>query len=59
MARFFMRLQEDPIFAERHQGLIGRLGKMRFIGKLIGVIFKLIPPAIATPMIMTLTHDKK
>lgn len=59
MARFFMRLRDDVTFANRHQGLIGRLGKMRFIGKLIGVIFKLIPPALATPMIMTLTHDKK
>lgn len=59
MARFFIRLQEDVIFANRHQGLIGRLAKMRFIGKLIGVIFKLVPPSLATPMIMTLTHDKK
>ena len=58
MARFFGRLQDDATFAERHRGIITRIAKMPFIGKIMMSCFQLIPPTLATPMIMTLTHDK-
>ena len=58
MARFFGRLQDDTIFAERHRGIITQIAKMPFTGKIMMRVFQLIPPTLATPMIMTLMHDK-
>lgn len=58
MARFFVRLQDDPIFADRHQGMISCIAKMPFIGKFLRVFFQWIPPTLATPMIIVLSNDK-
>ncbi len=59
MARFFERIAQDVTFADRHQGVIATIGKMPVLGKLVRLIFQLIPATLATPMIMTLSHDRK
>ncbi len=58
MAGFFARLRRDPIFAERHSGFIKNIAATPLLGKLIEGTMRILPSALATPMIADLSHRK-
>ena len=52
------RVDDDPLFSERHQGIVATLA--RFIMRSgLGKIIRRIPPSMATPMIFNIHHQRK
>ncbi len=51
-----MRIDEDPVFKSRHKGLVATLAGLMVSSGLV-VIFKHIPPSMATPMIIEISRQ--
>jgi len=47
------RLEDDPLFADRHQGMVARVARLLMLSG-IGNLFRYIPASLATPMIVTI-----
>jgi SAM-dependent methyltransferase len=59
MSMFFDRLQGDQVFAERHRrGLIGWLRQSSTVSKAARGIFEHVPRWLASPMIISMQHDR-
>jgi len=56
MATYFRRLREDDILAARHSRLVSRIARAPAAGALLEAVLRAIPPRLATPMVIDLTH---
>jgi len=52
------RIDEDPIFKERHKGLIATMASL-IISSGLGLLIRRIPPSLATPLIVQISHETK
>jgi len=58
MSMFLDRLQGDQVFAERHRGVIGWLRQSSAFAKVARGIFERVPRWLASPMIISMQHDR-
>jgi len=58
MSMFLDRLQGDQVFAERHRGVIGWLRQSSAFSKVARGIFERVPRWLASPMIISMQHDR-
>ncbi len=58
IARSFARVVEDPIFRQRHEGLITRIATSRVLAPVALFALKRLPPGLATPMVVQMVHRR-
>ena len=56
MGDYMRRLGEDPVFAERHEGMLGALARRPGMVRGLARALDAVPPRLASPMRVTLRH---
>ena len=54
----FARIERDPLFQARHQGVIAHIARLMMLSPFKQII-RSIPPCLSTPMIFEITHASK